>query len=78
MANAPRPYLHQPHLFLLVPLASTFGYETPVFSSLSNNSSRSGCEGGQIAYAIGVAAEATNCSQNKGGQPRRVMKNSRR
>lgn len=78
ITTAPLTYLHQPAPDLLTLLLSALGYATPVFSSLSNNASRSGTTGGHKAYTIGVAAETTNCSQKTGGQPRRVMKNSRR
>ena len=78
IAMVARPYRHAPAGVLLEFLASTFGYATPVFSSRSSSSSRSGCVGGQTAYKMGVRAEAMNCIQNSGGQPSRVTKNTSR
>jgi hypothetical protein len=43
-------------------LASGLGYAIIVFWSRSSSDSRSGCVGGQMAYVIGVIAEATYCS----------------
>jgi hypothetical protein len=74
IANAARPYLQCPLSVLFGILESIFGYATPVFSSRSSSSSRSGCVGGQMAYVIGVRADAMNCIQKSGGQPSLVTK----
>jgi hypothetical protein len=76
IASAARPYRQPPAAVRFCILFSIFGYATPVFSSRSSNSSRSGWVGGQIAYVMGVRAEAMNCIQNSGGQPSLVTKNT--
>ena len=47
---------------------SSFGLATPVFSSLSSNSSLSGTVGGQIAYLIRVQHPARPMIHSNGGQ----------
>ena len=56
------------HLPYLCFFQHSFGLAIPVVGSLSNNSSRSGMVGGQMAYLIGSQHAVKQSNQSIGGQ----------